>query len=124
MTASVVFGQPLDASFGRVGTAQLRRAAELPEPEPLAHGRIRVWRSERLARRLVGAPRLAAPACAGPPVAILSRARALELGECCRVAARDGVELDEHLVGGLGALRVDLAGGAHPSGRLPPFGLF
>ena len=73
-TLGRVFGDRAGGGRGRWHSAAAR-AAELPEPEPLARGGICLWRSGGLAPRLVGAPRLAAPACANPPVAVPARSR-------------------------------------------------
>ena len=58
-TLGRVFGDRAGGGRGRWHSAAAR-AAELPEPEPLARGGICLWRSGGLAPRLVGAPRLAA----------------------------------------------------------------
>ena len=86
--ASLVIGQPLPAAGAGVGTAQLSSSSRPvhrldPHLDP-RRGWIHLWRSGRFARRLVGARRLAAPACAEMPVA---RPRALELSTRRR---RDG----------------------------------
>ena len=95
-TLGRVFGDRAAFTGGGRGRWHSAAAEAAPDAGPARSARdwIRVLRSGGLARRLVGAQRLAAPACAGPPVAIPSRARALELSRSRRGDGRAAPRLE------------------------------